>query len=203
VLEVPPASPEGDGPLIDGKSSEPEPPYAVAVTRAGLIARFSLRPHREPSTRAGRKYARLSGDFAGDEVLMVDVCEEGDRIACGTAQGHGLVTTVDEVPILAGAGKGVKLIKLEDKDDAVLGARLVAGALTEGNVEPLVIEHENGKTYEVYGTKRQVVGRGGKGSELFKRGKAVRVLDRVPVLPVLPGNEDDVKKRASRPPAAN
>jgi DNA gyrase subunit A len=203
VLEVPPASPEGDGPLIDGKSGEPEPPYAVAVTRAGLVARFSLRPHREPSTRAGRKYARLSADFAGDEILMVDVCEEGDRIACGTAQGHGLVTTVDEVPILAGAGKGVKLIKLEDKDDSVLGARLVAGALTEGNVEPLVLEHENGKTYEVYGTKRQVVGRGGKGSELFKRGKAVRVLDRVPVLPVLPGNEEDAKKRASRPPAAN
>jgi hypothetical protein len=47
------------------------------------------------------------------------------------------------------------------------------------------------------------VGRGGKGSELFKRGKAVRVLDRVPVLPVLPGNEEDAKKRASRPPAAN
>jgi DNA gyrase subunit A len=203
VLEVPPASPEGDGPLIDGKSGEPEPPYAVAVTRAGLIARFSLRPHREPSTRAGRKYARLSADFPSDEVLMVDVCEEGDRIACGTAQGHGLVTTVDEVPILAGAGKGVKLIKLEDKDDAVLGARLVPGALTEGHVEPLVLEHENGKTYEIYGTKRQVVGRGGKGSELFKRGKAVRALERAPVLPVLPGNEDDAKKRASKPPAVN
>ena len=75
--------------------------------------------------------------------------------------------------------------------------------LTEGNVEPLVIEHENGKTYEIYGTKRQVVGRGGKGSELFKRGKAVRAHDRAPVLPVLPGNEDDAKKRASRPPSSN
>ena len=28
-------------------------------------------------------------------------------------------------------------------------------------------------------------------------------LDRVPVLPVIPGNEDDAKKRASKPPAAN
>jgi DNA gyrase subunit A len=201
VLEVPPASPEGDGPLIDGKSSEPEPPYAVAVTRAGLVARFSLRPHREPSTRAGRKYARLSTDFVGDEVVMVDVCEEGDRIAVGTAQGHGLVTTVDEVPLLAGAGKGVKLVKLEDRDDAVLGARLVPGALTEGHVEPLVIEHESGKSYEIYGTKRQVVGRGGKGHELFKRGKAVRAIDKAPVLPILPVDEADPKKRNSRAPA--
>lgn len=202
MLDVPPASPEGDGPLIDGKSGEPEPPYAVAITRAGLVARFSLRPHREPSTRAGRKYVRLSADFAGDEVVLVEVCKDGDRLAVGTVQGHGLVTTVDEVPILAGAGKGVKLIKLEDKDDAVLGVRLVAGELTESHVEPLVIEHENGKLYEVYGTKRGVVGRGGKGHELFKRGKAVRAHDKSPVLPVLPGNEDDPKKRNSRAPGA-
>jgi hypothetical protein len=31
----------------------------------------------------------------------------------------------------------------------------------------------------------------------------VRALERAPVLPVLPGNEDDAKKRASKPPAVN
>jgi DNA gyrase/topoisomerase IV subunit A len=133
---------------------------------------------------------------------MVDVCKDGDRIACGTVQGHALVTTVDEVPILAGAGKGVRLIKLEDEDDAVLGARLVPEELTHANVEPLVLEHENGKTYDIVGDRRSVVGRGGKGHELFKRGKAVRVLDRTPTLPVLP-EEGDGKKRSSKAPSAN
>ncbi|GAB4209106.1 MAG: DNA topoisomerase IV subunit A [Sandaracinaceae bacterium] len=199
VLEVPPPSAEGDGPLLDGKSGEPEPPYAVAVTKGGLVARFSLRAHREPSTRAGRKYVRLND---GDEVLMVDVCKDGDRIACGTVQGHALVTTVDEVPILAGAGKGVKLIKLEEKDDAVLGARLVPEELTHANIEPLVLEHENGKTFDIIGDRRSVVGRGGKGHELFKRGKAVRALDRTPTLPVLP-EEGEGKKRNSKAPSAN
>jgi DNA gyrase subunit A len=44
VLEVPEASGE-----------EPEEPFAVAVTRGGLGLRFSLRPHGQPSTRAGRR----------------------------------------------------------------------------------------------------------------------------------------------------
>ena len=48
------------------EGAEPEPPFVLAVTKGGLGFRFSLRPHREPSTRAGRKYARLS---EGDEVL--------------------------------------------------------------------------------------------------------------------------------------
>src|SRR5207248_4684490 len=42
TLKVPPAE-EG--------VTEPQPPFAVAVTRGGLGARFSLRTHAEPSTR--------------------------------------------------------------------------------------------------------------------------------------------------------
>ncbi len=203
VLEVPPPSAPGDGPLIEGRADEPEPPYVVAVTRAGLASRLSLRAHRDPSTRAGRRYMRLSADFPSDEVVLVDVCGEGDRLAVGTAAGHGLVTTVDEIPILAGAGKGVRLVKLEEKEDAVLGARLVEAAVTQGNEEPLVLEHENGKLFEIRATKREVVGRGGRGRELFKRGKAVRALDREVSLPVLPGHDEEPRKRNSRAPEAN
>jgi hypothetical protein len=52
----------------------------------------------------------------------------------------------------------------------------------------LVVEHENGKTFEVTVWK-DVVGRGGKGTPLFKRGVATRVLPAEPVLPVLPQKE--------------
>jgi DNA gyrase subunit A len=194
ILDVP-APVESDGPLLGG-SAEPEGPYAAAVTKGGLIARVSLRGHREPSTRAGRKYVRLN---EGDEVVMVDTCTAEDRIAVGTIQGHALVCTLEEVPVLAGAGKGVKLIKIEEKDDGVLGARITSSDTAHSAIEPLVIEHENGKTFDIVATKREVVSRGGKGSELFKRGKAVRAIDRVPVVPVLNPDEPEPKKRTERP----
>jgi DNA gyrase subunit A len=69
-LEVPPP---------DEESEEPEPPYAIGVTRGGLALRFSLRGHREPSTRSGRKFTRPK---KGDEVIYVAPVFEEDCITC-------------------------------------------------------------------------------------------------------------------------
>ena len=184
ILDVPPPV-ETDGPLLNG-NAEPEGPHALAVTKAGQCLRFSLRPHREPSTRAGRKYARLT-DMAlaggADEVVYVDQTNGDEKLAAATVQGHALVCMVSEVPVLAGAGKGVRLIKIDEKDDAVIGARL----MKDSNA-PLVVEHENGKTFEVTVWK-DVVARGGKGTPLFKRGVAVKVHEREAVVPVLAPKE--------------
>src|SRR5699024_5216813 len=65
--------------------SEPEPPFAIAVTRGGMAIRFSLRNHREPSTRNGRRYFRLQGQ---DEVLYLALCGQRDDVACVTRTGH-------------------------------------------------------------------------------------------------------------------
>jgi DNA gyrase subunit A len=164
-------------------AAEPMPPFALAVTKGGLVSRFSLRGHRDPSTRAGRKFMRLNGTpgKGGDEVVYVDVCTGTEKLACATAEGHALVCMAEEVPILAGAGKGVKLIKLDHESDAVLGARLM-----HDSHAPLVVEHESGKTFEITVWK-EVVSRGGKGSALFKRGRAVRVLPAEPVVPTVGG----------------
>jgi DNA gyrase subunit A len=173
VLDVPPEV---------ENATEPQPPFALAVTKGGFFLRFSLRAHREPSTRAGRKYVRLHDDFpkGGDEVVFVGVCAGDEKLAVATAKGRALVCMAHEAPILAGAGKGVRLIKLEDEDDAVLGARLMRDSTT-----PLVIEHENGKTFEVTVWK-EVVARGSRGTPLFKKGRAVRALAQEPEIPVLP-----------------
>jgi hypothetical protein len=185
ILDVPPPV-ETDGPLLNG-NAEPEGPHALAVTKAGQCLRFSLRPHREPSTRAGRKYARLT-DMAlaggADEVVYVDQTNGDEKLAAATVQGHALVCMVSEVPVLAGAGKGVRLIKIDEKDDAVIGARL----MKDSNA-PLVVEHENGKTFEVTVWK-DVVARGGKGTPLFKR-KAVR------------GRRQSARARGGRPRAGS
>jgi DNA gyrase subunit A len=187
MLEVPPPEPETDGPLLDGK--EPAGPHGLFVTKLGQTSRFSLRGHRDPSTRAGRKYARLA---EGDEVLYADVCDGTERLACATSHAHALVCMSNEVPILAGVGKGVRLVKLDGDDDAVIGARLIRDI-----DDVLRVLNEDGKEYEV-SVKRAVVSRAGKGSALYnyKRGKKlVRGADLTPEVPQMPEAtlKDEVK----------
>ncbi|NJK89023.1 MAG: hypothetical protein HC923_06195 [Myxococcales bacterium] len=59
------ALPEEEEVYDDGT---PCPPYGVAVTRKGLAFRFLLFPHRDPSTRSGRRFARVKD---GDEIATV------------------------------------------------------------------------------------------------------------------------------------
>ncbi len=159
-------------------ATEPEAPYAVVVTKGGMTSRFSLRAHREPSTRAGRKFTRL-GDYpkGGDEVLLVAPIDEDQYVTVATVKGHALAVDQSEIPLLGGPGKGVMLVKLHD-GDSVLGAQVLMGSH-----ESLVVEKEGGTRFEL--TIRKFAGtRAGYGAELFKRG----VLERV-VLPeiTLPG----------------
>jgi DNA gyrase subunit A len=167
-------------------AAEPEPPYALAVTRQGQSLRFSLRAHREPSTRSGRRYARLA---EGDEVIYVDVSGKGDYIAAASQSGHALICKADEVAILAGAGKGVMLMKLEAGDE------LVAANLQRQKDDALVVVNEKGTEFEVSLRKYEAGSRGGKGHGLFKRGKLVGKVEDEPVVPTLAE-----LPRNSRPP---
>ncbi|MFW6051696.1 MAG: DNA gyrase/topoisomerase IV subunit A [Myxococcota bacterium] len=171
-LEVPPPSEEAE---------VPEPPYAIAVTRLGMSLRFSLRGHREPSTRSGRKYARLK---KGDEVLYVAPVEEGEAIACATRQGRALICEADEVNVLGGAGQGVMLIKLA-KGDEVVGAKVLVD-----EDDQLVVRREGGSDYVISYGKYEVVSRAGKGFQLFKRGKVEGKVWQEPTLPGFPAEEE-------------
>ncbi len=156
--------------------SEPEPPYAVVVTKTGQMLRFSLRGHREPSTRAGRKYARLS---EGDEVVFVGLTRKRQHVACATRNGLGLATDVEEAPLLSGAGKGIMLIKLHD-DDAVVG-----GALLSKSSDDLVVETDKGKQMRV--SLAFVAGaRASRGEAIVKRSQIVRVVPPEITLPEVP-----------------
>ncbi len=170
LLDVPEAT-EG--------AAEPEPPFVLAVSRQGMVTRFSLRQHRDPSTRSGRRFMRLN---KGDEVLMVDLSDGEKKLACATVKGHAMLTTDDEVPVLSGPGKGVKLIKLA-KGDEVMGARVMGDSHA-----PLIVENEKGKRFEIT-VWRTVTARGGKGQALFKRGHLVREVSPEPVVPELNGQE--------------
>ncbi|MEZ4249397.1 MAG: DNA gyrase C-terminal beta-propeller domain-containing protein [Polyangiales bacterium] len=163
-------------------AAEPEEPHALAVTRLGQTLRFSLRGHRDPSTRSGRKYARPA---KGDEVIYVAVCAEDDYVACATAKRRALLCSASEVALLAGAGKGVMLIKLQ-KDDFVIGARVL-----ESDDDALIVQRDGGSEYRVSARKYDLTSRGGKGFELFKRGELSGLVYQEPTLPGFPAPEED------------
>jgi DNA gyrase subunit A len=168
VLEVPP---------LEEGASEPGAPYIVAVTKQGMTLTGSLRPHREPSTRSGRRFMRVE---QGDEVIYVGLKQKGAYLACASVKGHALICNADEVSVLAGPGKGVKLIKLDDSD-ALAGAQLLYKPS-----DALVVEKESGTELKVSLDKYKPVSRGGKGHALFQRGSIAKVTLPVPDVPTLP-----------------
>ena len=163
-------------------AEEPEEPYALAVTASGMALRFSLRSHREPTTKSGRKYARPRG---GDEVVFVSFVEEGDRVAVASRGGRALICEADEVSLLSGAGKGVTLIKLQ-KGDAVIGTSVLGD-----DDDVLVVENQNGTKLSISTGKYDVVSRAGKGFQLIKRGRLERMIWGEPTIPGFPAGEEE------------
>ena len=76
----------------------------MATRCASLSSRFV-----EPSTRAGRRYARL-GD--GAEVVAVSATTGDEVVIAATGDARALLCKADEVNFLSGPGRGVILIKV-------------------------------------------------------------------------------------------
>src|ERR1051326_3255229 len=155
-------------------SGEPAPVHAVAVSADGYALRFNLDPFVEPSTRAGRRFARPS---KGSEIVGVARLAGGEVLITATAQGRGLLAKADEVNFLSGPGKGVQLIKV-GKDDRVLG--FIASS---GDRDLLTVETTRGAEQTISTAKYGVTGRGGKGRELLQRGGFTRIIWPVPDAP--------------------
>jgi DNA gyrase subunit A len=155
-------------------ATEPAAVHAVAVTSDGYALRFGLEPFIEPSTRAGRRYARPAGDA---EVVGVATVTGGEILITATAGARGLLCRADEVNYLSGPGKGVILIKLSDHDK-VLG--FIASI---GDRDLLTVETSRGAEQTISTAKYEVTGRGGKGRELLQRGQFTRVIWPMPEVP--------------------
>jgi len=149
---------EGDAPAV----------HAVAVTSDGYSLRFSLEPFVDPSTRAGRRFARPS---EGVEVVGVEKVSGREIIIAATRDAHAMLTRVDEINFLSGPGKGVILVKLAGDDDAVLGFRT---ATSDRDI--LRVETSRGAELTISLAKYDPTGRGGKGRELLQRGQFTRVI---------------------------
>jgi DNA gyrase subunit A len=150
------------------KEGEAPPCHAVAVTSDGYSLRFGLDGFVEPSTRAGRRFARPS---AGVEVIGVAKIDGTETIIAATAQARAMLCKVEEINFLSGPGKGVILIKLKPDEDRVLG--FIAST---GDRDLLTVETSRGAEQTISTTKYEVTGRGGRGRELLQRGQFTRIV---------------------------
>jgi DNA gyrase subunit A len=155
--------------------TDPAPVHAVAVSSDGYALRFGLDALVEPSTRAGRRFARPA---EGAEIVGVERATGKEIVIAATADARGLLCRVDEVNYLAGPGRGVILIKLTGDDDRVLG--FIA---SRGDRDLLTVETSRGAEQTISTAKYEVTGRGGKGRELLQRGRFIRVIWPLPELP--------------------
>jgi DNA gyrase subunit A len=150
LIQVPDVPEDQDGP--------PPPPYAVAVTKNGLALRFALAPHKEPSTRSGRKFARVK---EGDEILTVFQEEGRPFVLAASDDGHAIAVETEDLALLAGAGQGTMLIKL-DKE-----ARLVGATGVPQKSSSIFALTESGRRYELR-VADLLTTRGGKGKAVVK-----------------------------------
>ncbi len=157
--------------------AEAPPVHALAVTSDGYSLRFAFAGFVEPSTRAGRRYARVPD---GAEVVSVSRVTGDETIIAATREARAMLCGIEEVNFLSGPGRGVILVKL-GADDRVIGA-----IASSGDRDLMVVETSRGAEQTISTAKYEVTGRGGKGRELMQRGQFVRVIAGDVALPSLP-----------------
>jgi DNA gyrase subunit A len=166
------------GALLMSSPAMPKGSRVLAVTKRGFGMRFDAEVHRELSTRAGRRFAKLAD---GDEIVGVALVPDhaNEVLVCAvTSDAHAILCRVSEIPELANPGRGVTVIKT-DGNQSVMGF----GLGTRKDKEMLIIETDGGKEISVGPGVLSVTSRGGKGHGLKRKTRIVRVRQPEPPTP--------------------
>ncbi|MDF2693452.1 MAG: gyrA 1 [Labilithrix sp.] len=148
--------------------------FAFAASSDGSGLTFSLEGFLEPSTRSGRKFARLS---EGASIIGVEIVTGDETVIAVSKKRRALLCAVTEVKFLASAGKGVQLIKLAD-DDALLAVKAA-----KSDRDTLVVKTSLGGEQRINTGRYKKTGRGGKGHEVISRGALTEVVLEPPQAP--------------------
>ena len=140
--------------------SEEWGPLLLVGTKNGQVLTIPFHGFRTPSTKAGRKFCRLR---PGDEVVYCKLITDAETVFFASANARVLHFSLDEIPMLTSAGKGVRGIKL-DADDRVLGVVQLSRPS-----DCLRVINSNGKELVFGQQKYQVTSRGGRGVLTSKR----------------------------------
>ena len=154
------ASSNDPQPALPGIVELTEEVLTVLVATAGGYG-FRATPDLTETTRAGRKIARV-GD--GDEIVSVDAVS-GPVAIVATARGKMVRFAVDEVPELAGPGRGVILMTPDSKEDD-----RIVGALALGKKDEFLAVTGEGNERKIGVGEVPLGKRAQKGQKVVKRG---------------------------------
>ena len=153
--------------------------YAVAATSDGNALTFGLSGFIEPSTRTGRRFAKLA---EGATVIGVYLVRGKETLIGASHEKKGLLCPVGDISYLSGPGKGVSFIKLDDED------RVVGFAVAYTANDALTLRTSLGGEQKISPSKFEVVSRGGTGRDIIKRGQFVEMVLPAVEAPTLPEN---------------
>jgi DNA gyrase subunit A len=133
----------------------------LIATRTGQVMQLSFSSFRTPSTKAGRRFCRLR---ERDCVVFVELVRDAKTtVFLATRDARVIHFKIDDVPILGGAGKGVRGIKLAPNDE-------VLGAIQLGRPgDSLHVINANDKPLSFGQMKYGITSRGGKGIKTSTR----------------------------------
>ena len=142
--------------------------HGFAATSDGYALRFGLEKFAEPSSRAGRRYARPA---SGQQVVGVVPVHGSETILGITERCRAIVCAAAEVNYLGGPGKGVRLIKVAAQD------RLLGFKASRGDRDLLTVETNRGAKKTVSTVKYRTTARGGVGVEIQKNGRIAGLVE--------------------------
>jgi len=148
--------------------------HGFAATSNGFAMRFGLQQFVEPSTRSGRRFARVAPEH---EVVAVEAIHGTETVLAISADCRAMVCPIAEINYLSGAGKGVTLIKLAKTD------RLLGFKASSGDRDLLVVETNRGAQKTISTVKYRTTTRGGRGNEIQKNGKISAIITDPPKSP--------------------
>jgi len=88
---------------------------AMTVSVHGIGFAFDLGQFNAVTTRAGKKFAGVKD---GDSIMGVDILDLPNVLFL-TTEGKAVVVAAKEIPVLTGAGKGVKLVNVKNGEVAL------------------------------------------------------------------------------------
>ena len=165
------------GTLAGDETHYPET-YAVAVSSDGFGLAFGLEAIAAPSTRSGRRYARVAEGAEGRATIVdVKLVSGRETLIVVSRKRRALLCDVGDVKYLTGAGKGVTLMKLAD-DDTILAIKAA-----RDDRDTLVVKTSLGGEQRINTGRYENTGRGGKGREVISRGAFTEVVHDAPTAP--------------------
>lgn len=149
-----------EAPLVKGAVDPESPPYLFITTANGQVTSIPFSQFRQASTKAGRRFCRLGAE---DRVVDVHLLDDHQTAFLATRKSRILHFSLDEVPLLLNAGKGVRGIKL-DKGDEVIGSVPLAKP-----GDSMQVINSNGNQQGYGQQKYTVTSRGGRGVKASQR----------------------------------